>query len=85
MWGMKVIQASDIVASIDRYLSGEWNAAQLEAWAERHEMAEDVEYADVDRETIANALFVLANPIINEAITIENALAMRNRLLKPAT
>jgi hypothetical protein len=66
-----VLRASDVAAAIDRFLAGRLDAAGLEAWAERHEMAEGVEYAEVEREAVATALFLLANPAINGALTPE--------------
>jgi hypothetical protein len=62
------------------FLAGAMTAGELELWAERFEMAEDVEYADDDREAVADALFQLANPALNGAITTQRALEIRRGL-----
>ncbi len=79
---MRVLKAKDVLTAIDRFLSGESTAEELEAWADRHEAAEDVEYASSDREALAEALFVLANPSINGAISTQSVSAVRSTLIE---
>jgi hypothetical protein len=78
---MVLLRAIDVGEAIDRFLAGAMTAAELEAWAERHEMAEDAEYDEDDREAVADALFQFANPAINGAITTQRALTIRHELL----
>jgi hypothetical protein len=78
---MTVVRSSEILATIDLFLAEQLDAAGLEAWAERMEMAEDVEYAAAEREAVAEALFMLANPAINGALTLERVCKVRAALL----
>ncbi|MFL5338789.1 MAG: hypothetical protein ACJ8F7_01365 [Gemmataceae bacterium] len=79
---MIVLQVSDVVAAMDMYLAGRLDAAELEAWAERQEMAEDVEYVDAEREAVTEAVFLLANPSINGALTPDRIRQVRADLLE---
>jgi hypothetical protein len=63
------VTVADVAAAIDSFLAGRLDTAGLVAWAERHEMAEDVEYAEPGRQAVADALFLLVNPSINGALT----------------
>jgi len=76
------VAVSDVVAAIDSFLAGRLDAHGLEAWAERREMAEDVEYAEPNRQAIADALFLLANPAINGPLTPALVREVRARLLR---
>jgi hypothetical protein len=79
---MTVVRSADVLAAIDLFLSGRLDAAGLEAWAERREMAEDVEYAEPDREAVTEAVFLLANPAVNGALTPEQVRRVRASLLE---
>ncbi|MFO0813297.1 MAG: hypothetical protein U0796_08770 [Gemmatales bacterium] len=74
---MRVLRSADIVATIDQYLAGQLDAAGLEAWAERWEIAEDVEYANAEREAVVEALYLLANPEINGELTLAHVQQVR--------
>jgi hypothetical protein len=78
---MTVLQSADVVTTIDLFLAGRLDAAGLEAWAERWEMAEDVEYAEADREAVAEAVFLVANPAINGPLTPDRVRQVRASLL----
>jgi hypothetical protein len=77
-----IVTASEILAVIDAFLAGHMDALALERWADRHEMAEDVEYAEADRAVVADALFALANPTINGELTPERVREVRAGLLR---
>lgn len=78
---MIILNKSDIVAAIDSFLAGDLDAAGLEEWAERYEMDDNVEYAEVDIDVIPNALFMLATPEINGDLTPEHVMRIRSELL----
>ena len=79
---MGLCRAMDVVEAINCFLAGAMTEAGLEAWAERIEMTEEIEYAEDHREAVAEALFQLAHPELNGAITTQRALAIRRGLLK---
>jgi len=79
---MFLCRAIDVVEAINCFLAGAMTEAGLEAWAERTEMAEEIEYAEDHREAVAEALFQLAHPELNGAITTQRALSIRRGLLK---
>ena len=71
-----------VVGVLDRFAAGEITAADVEAWAEAIECREDVALAN---EVVAQALFRLANPLINEPITLASAARMVAVLKSAAT
>jgi len=64
---------------LDRYLTGELSAAEVEAWAEALEVRDDIGFAD-DGPTLQNAIFSLANPSVNGALTPDRAHELLERL-----
>src|SRR6266550_1992906 len=66
----------EIISNIlDRFLSGQLSAKQLEDWANLIEGREDVEFDPSNEKVIADAIFLLANPEIN--FPIDAALAQK--------
>jgi hypothetical protein len=79
---MTILTVTDVVAALDAFLDGRLDAARLEAWAERREMAEDVELAEPGRDAMTDALFLLSNPAINGPLTTARVLEVRAGLLR---
>ncbi len=77
---MRVLAVSELLSTIDQFLAGRLDAAGLEEWAEQREMSEDIEYDEADAVAIAETIFLLANPVINGAITAEQVHVVRARL-----
>src|SRR6059058_1573276 len=61
-----ILRKDDIIRMIDRFLSAEITAAQLQEWAENLECREDVAFDPAGKELIDDMFFRLATPFINE-------------------
>lgn len=59
-----VLRRQDIAAVVRRYLVGQLDAGAVEAWANLIECREDVEFERRHEEAVADALFDLANPVL---------------------
>jgi len=57
-----------ILAVLKRFQAGELDAATVERWAAMVESREDIEFEPRHAETIADALFDLANPDLQGAL-----------------
>ena len=57
-----------VLSILDRFLSSELTAIQLEEWAECFEAREDIKY---ENKELSEVIFQLANPAINYPITID--------------
>jgi hypothetical protein len=77
-----ILKKDDLIRIIDRFLSGEITATQLQEWAENLECREDIDFEKIDKETIDAVFFRIATPFINEPLTIESVLRMRDELTK---
>ena len=75
-----VLSAEHFRGILDRYLSGDLSAAQLQAWAERLEGRDDVGFDPVETDRLVDLQFRLANPGINDVLTPTVAKAMRSEL-----
>ena len=68
-----VLTADHILSVLQRFQSGELTAADVEAWADLIECREDIDYQPERDEEILEAIYVLANPVLNgpldEALT----------------
>ena len=77
-----VLGIPDVVAALDDFLAGRLDAVGLEAWAERRECAEDVDFVEADREILVEVIFLLANPSINGVLTRERVEQVRGEILQ---
>jgi len=66
-----VLTRRDVIAVIDRFLAGGLSAGDLESWAECLECRDDLGYEDGNERRKVQAVFWLANPEINAALTPE--------------
>lgn len=69
-----------IMTVLDKYLSGDLSAQEVELWAETLYMRDDVGLQEKCEGTLKMALFELSSPEINEPITYEVALDWKARL-----
>lgn len=63
-----VLGTDHIVTTLRRFLTGELAASDVEAWADLIELRDDIGYQPDRNDEIADAIFVLANPLINGAL-----------------
>lgn len=63
------ITAKQVLQILDRYLSSQISAKQLQDWAENLECREDVGFEQKHEEVLDNVFFRIATPIINEPLT----------------
>jgi hypothetical protein len=77
-----ILTAAHFLSIMDRFLSGQLTAEQLEEWAENLEHREDVAFAPGEEELLDETLFCLANPSINFAITQESVSQLRRPLVE---
>ncbi|MFK0687529.1 hypothetical protein ACFX5Q_04855 [Mesorhizobium sp. IMUNJ 23033] len=68
-----VLTTDHILSVLRRFQAGELTAADVEAWADLIECREDIDYQPERDEEILEAIYVLANPVLNglldEALT----------------
>jgi hypothetical protein len=79
-----VLTAADAVRILERYLSGELTAHQVEHWAELLELRGDLGYEETWSEELRRLLSLLANPEANETITPTLAIRLRRLFLGEA-
>ena len=77
-----VLTAEHFLSVMDRFLSGQLSAEQIEQWAENLEHRDDVGFAPPREELLDEILFCLANPSINRAITHESVGQFKQQLLE---
>ena len=75
-----VLKKGDLLRVVDRFLTGEIDAAQLQQWAENLEVREDVAFDDHEEALIDDVFFRLATPEINEPLTRESVQKMKYEL-----
>ena len=73
--GRMDLSRADVLASLRRYLDGEWSAADLSRWADGVENPETIAYEDAWSTLIASVLFDLGTPEINGEPTPEKVRA----------
>jgi hypothetical protein len=74
------LSATDALRILERYLSGELSAKQIEHWAELLELRDDVGFEDRSSGELRRLIFVLANPEVNEPLTPALAIRLRRVL-----
>ena len=62
-----------VANTLRRYIGGELAAADVGAWADALELRDDVGFEDAHAAALGHAIFVLANPAVNGALTPEVA------------
>ncbi len=63
-----ILTADHILSVLRRFQAGELTAADVEAWADLIECREDIDYQPERDEEILEAIYVLANPVLNGAL-----------------
>ena len=74
------IKPAHITNLLDGYLKGKLNATQIEEWANALECREDVGFLSENQSVIREAIFQLANPLLNEPITPDLAKSLKIQL-----
>ncbi len=75
-----LLSAADARRILERYLTGELSAQQVEYWAELLEMRDDVGFEERQSAELRRLISVLANPEINEPLTPALAIRLRRGL-----
>lgn len=73
-----LLTRSNVVAVLDRYLVGGLSEDDLENWANEIEGREDIDFDEVSKD----AIFELANPLLNRALNPKVIHGIRDRLMK---
>ena len=63
-----VLTTDHILSVLRRFQEGELTAADVEAWADLIECREDIDYQPERDDEIVEAIFVLANPVLNGSL-----------------
>ncbi|TPK91642.1 hypothetical protein FJ934_21840 [Mesorhizobium sp. B2-4-12] len=63
-----MLTAYQIVSVLQRARAGALTAADVEAWADLIECREDIEYQPEHHEEILQAIYMLANPVLNGSL-----------------
>jgi hypothetical protein len=71
------LRRSDLLAILDRFLAGRLTADQVTDWADQVELRDDVGLEVGFEIQLRDAIFRLANPILNEPVTSELAMRLR--------
>ena len=66
-----IIEPIHIVSVLNRFLSGDFSAKQLEDWANMIECREDLDYDESNQEQMKQVIYELANQDTEGQITIE--------------
>ena len=64
-----ILSGPDVLSIIDRFLTGDITARQLQHWAELLEMRDDLGYDEDRADLLRRIIFRLANPEANGTIT----------------
>ncbi|TPM34769.1 hypothetical protein [Mesorhizobium sp. B2-3-5] len=63
-----MLAADQIVSVLQRARAGALTAADVEAWADLIECREDIDYQPEHYEQILQAIYMLANPVLNGSL-----------------
>ncbi len=66
-----IIEPIHVVSVLNRFLSGDFNAKQVEDWANMIECREDLDYNESNQEQMEQVIYELANPELEGRLTIE--------------
>ena len=75
-----VVHSSEIKIVLERFLSGDCSAKELEDWANLLECREDLELEEQKFEAIENVIDCLANPVLQGEITTTSCEALLTSL-----
>jgi len=70
-----------LIVFIDRFLSGELSAAELERIAEVIDVNDSIEIPEHDRQAVINAVFSLSSTEINGKLDVQRVKAVRAAVL----
>ena len=70
---LAVLSTAHIREALKQFISGQITAQDIERWAGAVEGRDDIGYSEGEEEAIAEYLFVLSEPAINGALTVERA------------
>jgi hypothetical protein len=76
------IKPAHITKLLDDFLKGKLNAAQIEEWANALECRDDVGFLPKKQSKIREAIFQLANPLLDKPITPDLANSLKIQLLQ---
>ena len=68
---LAALDATHVSSVLNRYIAGEFSAAQVEEWANRIECREDIDYGPSS--AVGLALHELANPLLTQPLTKQSA------------
>jgi hypothetical protein len=66
-----LVEPFHIVSILNRFLSKQLNAKQVEEWANMIECREDLDYESLNRKQLEQVIYELANPELEGSLTIE--------------
>lgn len=78
--GETILTVADIKHSLQLFIDGRLDKKQLQKWSEILEMNDLVDYEAGKEEVIADILFLLSTPEINEPISHDLALELQSKL-----
>jgi hypothetical protein len=68
-----ILQLKQIKNTLEKYISQEWSAEDVEDWANLIESYDDIAFEEKHAEQIAQLIYELATPEFEEELTIEKA------------
>ena len=75
-----ILYSSHMIAALERFLSGELTAYEIEEWANLVECREDIKYAGINQAILEESVFSLANPTLQGQITTQVCTELIDRL-----
>ena len=63
------LTARDVAIILQRYVSGEITAREVEYWADLLEVRDDVEFDEIPNEQVQEAVHFMANPLLHGDLT----------------
>lgn len=82
---LAMLSPATVVEVLDRYLSGNVSAEEIERWAAAIEVRPDIEYPPLFDSVLKELFFELANPEINRPLSPETAREWCERLRDSST
>ncbi|MCK4945423.1 MAG: hypothetical protein KAS59_04090 [Alphaproteobacteria bacterium] len=70
----------NIISVLERYLHSELTAENVEDWANAVEIRDDIEFGIKNEETVLDAVYILANPVLEGSLPPEMARSLIERL-----
>lgn len=75
-----ILRHRDVAGVLERYLGGSVTEEDVEKWAETMEVRDDVTFEDVQPDVLADAIYFLANPLVEGSLTRAKATKWIERL-----